>query len=78
MRIGAAWKKQSKNGKSYLSGVIQYPGMNLRVAIFPVDEKRSENSPDYDIVWSEERKGKEQAQEAPAVTDTGFDDDVPF
>ena len=55
MNIGSAWKKTSHGGKQYLSCVMQspfVPGGELRFAIFAVDEKKSENAPDYNIVWN--------------------------
>ena len=71
MNIGSAWKKTSAAGKEYISGVIQNPLLpdgELRFAIFKVDEKKSENAPDYTIVWS---KTKKQAENTP-------DDDIGF
>ena len=53
MRIGSGWKKQSQNGKDYISVSIDIPLLgNLSFAIFREEEKKSENSPDYAIVWS--------------------------
>lgn len=55
MNIGSAWRKESQAGKKYISGVIQSPFLpdgEIRFAIFPVDEKKSENAPDFTIVWN--------------------------
>lgn len=73
MRIGAAWKRESKAGKKYISGVIEYPGMKLEIALFPKEEKRNDNSPDFDIVWSERKRGSEGAGGGDE-----FHDDIPF
>jgi uncharacterized protein (DUF736 family) len=73
MRIGAAWKRESKAGKRYISGVIEYPGMKLEIALFPKDEKRNESSPDFDIVWSERKKSDENTGGGDE-----FQDSVPF
>jgi uncharacterized protein (DUF736 family) len=52
-KVGVAWKKQTPDGKSYLSAVITNPvGPDFRYTIWPVDEKRSEQSPDYSITKS--------------------------
>lgn len=49
-KIGALWKKKSKKGFVYLSGVCH----DERIMIFPVKEeyKTSEKSPDYNIMRS--------------------------
>jgi len=52
MRIGALWLKESKEGKKYMSGIIEYPGMNMPFAVFKNEDKKSENQPDYYISWS--------------------------
>jgi len=69
MNIGSAWKKTSRDGKSYLSCVVQSPFLpdgEIRFAIFPVDEKRSDNSPDYAIVWNKAKpEGGNNNEEIP-------------
>lgn len=73
MNIGSAWKKESKDGKKYMSCVIQSPFLpegEIRFAIFAVDEKKSDNSPDYSIVWN---KAKPKTEAEPFS-----DDDIPF
>ena len=56
MNIGAAWKKTSQDGKQFLSARIEWPGLKLDFAIFPNENKRGENSPDYNIVWSNRKQ----------------------
>jgi len=78
MNIGSAWKK-SKDGRSYMSCVMQSPFIpdgEIRFAIFPVDEKKSENSPDYAIVWNKPKP--KQSQSADGGTPAQSDDDIPF
>ena len=78
MNIGSAWKKTTQAGKSYMSGIIQSPFLpdgELRFAIFAVDEKKSENSPDYAIVWN---KAKPKTQGETTTTNPFNDDDIPF
>ena len=55
MNIGSAWKKESKDGKKYMSCVMQSPFLpdgQITFAIFPVaaEDKKSDNSPDYVLV----------------------------
>lgn len=73
MKIGSAWKK-NKDGKSFISGVIEWPGIKLQFAIFPVREKKGDNSPDYDVVWS--NLPPKDGSSSPARRE--FEDDIPF
>jgi uncharacterized protein (DUF736 family) len=58
MKIGSLWKKvPEKGGEPFLSGVIEYPGMTMHIAVFKVKEKKSAKAPDYEIVWNN-GKGK--------------------
>jgi hypothetical protein len=50
-KLGALWTKTSKNGTTYLSGVIN----DQRVVVFKVREKRNDASPDYQVFKSEPR-----------------------
>lgn len=72
MLIGSGWKK-NKDGKSFMSCVMQspfIPGGEISFAIFPVDEKKSDNAPDYAIVWSKPRPKTEGGAQG--------DDGIPF
>jgi uncharacterized protein (DUF736 family) len=71
MNIGSAWKKE-KDGKNYLSCVIQVPFLGeLNFAMFKNDKKEKDNQPDYMIVWSMKRKAESEKGNP-------FNDDVPF
>ena len=48
-KLGVLWKKTSKKGTTYFSGVIN----EQRVVVFKVREKRNENSPDFEVYKSE-------------------------
>ena len=63
MKIGAMWKKESSNGKKYMSGIIEYPGMNLSFAVFVNEEKEKDSHPDFIINWSPEKKESESKNE---------------
>jgi uncharacterized protein (DUF736 family) len=74
VKIGAVWLRE-KDGKKYMSGVIEYPGQKLNFAIFRNEEKKADNQPDYNIVWN---PPKENGPKAPADSGGGHDDDIPF
>ncbi len=81
MNIGSGWKKTSQAGKTYISGVIQSPFLpdgEMRFAIFAVDEKKSENAPDYNIVWNKAKPKTEGTGGTTVTTDPFNDDAIPF
>jgi uncharacterized protein (DUF736 family) len=47
--VGALWKKTSRRGTQYLSGMIN----GVAIVVFPVTDKRGPQSPDYRIFRSE-------------------------
>lgn len=53
--VGAAWKKKDKNGNPYISTALDEALLPLtidktkRLALYPVKEKKNENSPDFRI-----------------------------
>lgn len=75
MNIGACWIKE-KDGKTYLSGQIRTPGLDLNFAVFK-NEKKDEGSsqPDYNIVWSPPKKEK---SDKPAGESPFDDKNIPF
>lgn len=88
-KIGAAWIKQG-GGKEFISVVINNPfGEDMNLVLWPVAEKRSDASPDYDVTKQSDAAKRERAGAAPRTaprassTDAGgdFPDDdgnVPF
>lgn len=79
MQIGSAWSKTTKEGKRYMSCVIELPIIGrINFAIFPIDEEKrkdKEKSPNAAIIWSAPRPGNGSGSES----DTPFtDDNIPF
>jgi hypothetical protein len=78
-RIGVLWLKASKEGRKYLSGYIDN-GIHgeIPIAIFRVNTKPTETSPDYVMLLSEPRSKPATEvngeEEAPIVDD----EEVPF
>lgn len=73
MIIGAGWKKVDKNNDTYLSIQIDIPLLGqLRLLLYPNKNKKSENSPDYEVRWLPERPQKDYV---PMASD---DEEVPF
>ena len=57
------WKKQSQKGTSYYSGSVDIEGKKYWVTLFVNDTKRTEKSPDMNLLLRE-------AEENPQVTPT--------
>ena len=55
--IGALWKRQSKGGLSYLSGILEDISGDVQIAVFVNDKKEKESQPDFRIVRSDPKKG---------------------
>jgi len=75
MKIGALWSKQNKEGKTFLTGVINDISGDIRIVIFPNDKKTQPNQPDYNIVRSKPfdgQKGKQQEQQQNDVDVSGI------
>lgn len=55
-KIGALWQKQTKDGKRYLSGILEDLSGDIRIAIFPNDRKQKDTEPDFTILRSDQSK----------------------
>lgn len=55
-KLGALWKKTSKAGNEYFSGVLELGQDKVRIVVFP-NNKENERQPDYSIFESEPREG---------------------
>ena len=79
--IGALWKRQTQDGKTYLTGVLNDLGGDIQIAVFTNDRKEKENHPDYRIVLSEKRTQQEPQgtarMTAPQAEEINIDD-IPF
>ena len=51
-KIGALWVRKSKDGRTYMSGLIKDMHGEIQIAVFKNDKKEKENQPDYNIVLS--------------------------
>ncbi|PIV21217.1 MAG: hypothetical protein COS40_08565 [Deltaproteobacteria bacterium CG03_land_8_20_14_0_80_45_14] len=67
-KCGAFWLKKDKNGKAFMSGIIENDSLpsteKIPVVVFKNKKKESEKQPDYLMFLSEPKSQKE--------------DDVPF
>lgn len=68
MKVGGAWiKDYTKDGqeRKFISAQLQIPTLTpdgikmctIQVALFKNDKKEKDNHPDYNIEWSESKKG---------------------
>ena len=55
-QIGAAWNKTDQNGNRYMSVNIEFPGLQIQCALFPNQNKKSENQPDFIVSWNSKKK----------------------
>jgi hypothetical protein len=90
-KIGSLWRKQTKDGKVFYSGVIQDIRGDINIAVFMNDRKESEKHPDLNIVLSGDHDERKQIQEDPFFGSSSMDqspaplpedeinvDDIPF
>lgn len=90
-KIGALWRRESKDGKIFYSGVIQDIRGDINIAVFVNDKKESDKHPDLNIVLSGDRDERKQApadpffgtsspsqDQAPLPEDEINVDDIPF
>jgi uncharacterized protein (DUF736 family) len=86
-RVGVAWHKQTPDMRTYISVIITNPiGPDFRYTIWPVEQKQSENSPDYTVTKSADQPANvapntaRPAAARPAVPDSfpADDDNIPF
>jgi uncharacterized protein (DUF736 family) len=88
MQVGAAWIKTAKStGEMYMSLNIEYPGVQLQLAMFKNKKKEKDNQPDFQIIWNPVKKSHDQFNES---ANDGFldafvkasasdnDSDIPF
>ena len=57
-----------------MKGFIKTPMLDIPVVIFKVEEKKSENSPDYQIIWSQPKKQTDNTEQVPPPSNN----DIPF
>lgn len=77
-KIGALWLKETKDGKKFMSGVLEDIRGEIRIAVFRNDRKEKDNHPDYQIVLSEERKERSETDQTADSADTVNLSDIPF
>ena len=68
IRWGGLWKGKTKAGKFYLSG--RFGG--VKMLVFPVDEKRTEKSPDFTVYfaqWEDPEQVSQEENRAPQASD---------
>lgn len=70
-KIGALWKKESKNIGTFLSGDVR----GEKIFIMKNKYKKKDLQPDYIIFLQELEKEKSESHSS---TPSNFDDDMPF
>jgi uncharacterized protein (DUF736 family) len=83
-RVGAAWKRQTQDGRTFLSVSITNPvGPDFHYTIWPAENRQSENSPDYVVTApADDRPAAARPANAASAeafpADTLSNDDIPF
>lgn len=93
-KIGALWKRTTKSGKTFLSGIIEetrFDGteLKLKISIWTNDAKKDGSKQPDCVVYLDDYKGREaEAKPAPAPADESpfpgegdipsEDDEIPF
>ena len=54
--IGALWSRKTKDGKTFLSGILNDLSGDIQIAVFKNDRKEKENQPDYQIILSQKKE----------------------
>jgi hypothetical protein len=57
-KIGVLWKKQSKNGKQYLSGNITLEGVRVHIWVLTNEFRKNNKQPEYNIFLTDESQTK--------------------
>lgn len=55
-KIGALWMRESKDGRKYMSGILESLCGDIQIAVFKNDRKEKQNQPDYQIILSEKKE----------------------
>ncbi len=55
-RIGALWVRKTKEGKTYLSGILETLAGDVGIVAFQNDKKTKDNQPDYNLCISGDRE----------------------
>ena len=84
IKMGSLWKRTSKGGKTYLSGVFEKDGVKHEISVWPNDQGDNPKRPNF-IIYDNTRD-EDRAKPA-ANNDDGFsfasdasdaNEDVPF
>ena len=54
------WTKTSKTGTQYASGKIKLNDKEYKVVLFKIGEKKTEKSPDFNLIFEEIKKDNTQ------------------
>ena len=74
--LGALWKKQSANGRKYLSGKLKVDGKDVNVVCFPKQNKIADNHPDFRLYTSKEYEVTAQTETAQSQENATEADDI--
>ena len=75
MNIGL-WNKESKKGTTYATGKVTIGGKECKITLFKNENKKSEKSPDYNILIEDSINTQEDTKIPVKMAKNGLKDDV--
>jgi uncharacterized protein (DUF736 family) len=61
-QVGVAWRKETPDGKVFFSVIITNPiGPDFNYTLWPVEQKRGDNSPDFSVTKQSDAAKREAA-----------------
>lgn len=69
--LGAIWKRKSKKGDTYLSGILNMPWGKMKIVCFLNDKKTKDNQPDFRMFLSEDERPRQE--DVAGRDDMGFE-----
>ena len=74
IKLTGLWAGKTKDDRTYFSGSLG----GVKFFVFENKNKKSENSPDYELCLADNRSRERYSEETAAVETRADEDDIPF